>query len=98
MKKLLSSKADLIIGAILNYKEVLGSVDYKTKEMLTFDSENYIRTIGKDLSFASDNVGFFSGIMKVSKFGAEILKHHYQRIDEVESGNLFYSSKDLKTI
>lgn len=98
LKKLLSSKADLTVGAILNYKEVLGNVDYKAKEMLTFDSENYIRTIGKNLTFDSDNVGFFSGIMKVSKFGTEILKNHFKRISEVENCNYFYSKKDLKSI
>lgn len=98
VRKVLEAKADLVAGAILNYEEVLGVVDYAAKEMLTFDSDNCIRAIGKNLTLEGDNSGFFAGILKCSKFGAGILRNHYKRVSEVEAAQTFLCKADLRTI
>ncbi len=99
IRRILDSKKDISIGVMTNWKENLShrtALDYNDLEMLTFDAENRVNRIGKNLDSNNENIGLFIGIIKCSNNGIEILKKNYDRIKSANEGKLYLKNIDIK--
>jgi len=92
MKSLIESRYDIAVGIMVNQKETIGQpskIALQELEMVYFDSENRVRKIGKRRREEYESQGQFTGIVKCSHRGIEILKKNYDRIKRHYSGKPF---------
>lgn len=92
IKRILESKNDIAVGVMIHWKECFShrkSINCDNFEMLTFDGENRVKSIGKKLEINYENNGMFIGLIKCSCNGSEILKRNYDRIKNTNLGNLY---------
>jgi ubiquinone/menaquinone biosynthesis C-methylase UbiE/choline kinase len=83
IRRLLSSSADLSLGLVTDTAKAFGyrrSVDLSDLEQVVFNSDNIAVKIGKNLPNEDKNTGVFCGLLKCSKYGAELLIKNYDRI------------------
>lgn len=100
IKILMESKSNISVGVMVNLNEALKhkkKIEYKDLEMLSFDSENRVKCIGKNLKLNNqDNIGLFMGMIKCTVKGAEILKRNYDRLSNYYSGQANVNKDILK--
>ncbi|MPQ32554.1 methyltransferase domain-containing protein [Clostridium estertheticum] len=99
IKRMLESKNDIAVGVMVNWKECFShrkTIDCDKMEMLTFDGENRVKSIGKNLKVEYENKGLFVGLIKCSYNGTEILKKNYDRVKDTNSGNLYLRNINIE--
>ncbi|WP_246637543.1 methyltransferase domain-containing protein [Crassaminicella profunda] len=99
IKRILEAKKDISIGVMMNLDDCFrhkNKIDYKSMEMLSFDGENRVNRIGKNLELGDENHGLFTGIIKCSYHGVEILKKNYDRVKNISESDAYLNSYKLK--
>lgn len=95
INRILESKCDIAIGVMIN-TDNKEDINYAEKEMLIFDAQNNVEQIGKGLLNVNEyNSGLFTGIIKCTKKGTNILKNNYNRINEVEKSKIYLDCNKL---
>lgn len=98
IKRMIEAKNDIAIGVMVNLDkcfEYKSDVDFTKLEMLTFDSENRVEKIGKNLELNDNSNGLFTGMIKCSKNGANILKNNYDRVSSITTCCSYLNSETL---
>ena len=93
VKRLMESSQDIRVGVMVNWQESVRQRDkvaLEELEMAYFDSENFIREIGKHLTKEYETQGQFIGMVKCSQLGTEVLKKNYDRVKKHYSGKSFW--------
>lgn len=100
INKFKNVKCDFGVGAIIDYKTVLGgAIDYSQKEMILFDNNNTILDIGKNICLGNDNSAFFAGILKLSAKGIKVFKNNFHRIEALDgAGRKYLNKNSLKKV
>ncbi|KGM92775.1 hypothetical protein Z968_13195 [Clostridium novyi A str. 4552] len=99
INRITDSKHDIAIGVMTNTDSYFKDryVDYTKKEMLIFDAQNNVEQIGKGLLNISDsNSGLFTGIIKCTKRGCDILKNNYNRIIDIKETSTYLNEQKIK--
>ncbi|WP_434296953.1 methyltransferase domain-containing protein [Clostridium sporogenes] len=98
INRILDSKHDIAIGVMINTDKYFNKeeINYTEKEMLIFDAQNNVEQIGKGLLNINEyNSGLFTGIIKCTKKGTNVLKNNYDRINAIEKSKMYLDSNKL---
>ncbi|MHA2273424.1 MAG: methyltransferase domain-containing protein [Candidatus Hodarchaeales archaeon] len=92
VSKVIESKQDIALGTLITWPEILerrSRDSIEDIEMINFDADNKIVKIGKGFSDSEVSQGIFTGIMKLSSDGSELLKRHYELQKRLYGENIY---------
>ena len=98
IKRMISSRGDLALGLVTDAKKAFGyrkSMDLTNLEQVVFNSDNLAIRVGKNLPNRDKNAGIFCGLLKCSKYGAELLVKNYDRIVNTNGIQSFRNNHDM---
>ncbi len=82
IKRLIETSYDLAIGVLVNWEKAIqqrSTISLQELEMVYFNSENRVQKISKNLTNEDETQGQFIGMVRCSRWGAEVLKRNYDR-------------------
>ena len=99
LRRLLESSHDVSLGVLVNWEEAKRhrrNWDAADLEMVLLDAGNQVRRIGKIDIQERHTLGQFTGMMKLSAGGSEMLKRHFRRASQLHQAGLLEWARDLR--
>lgn len=99
VERLLRCEKDIALGVDIDWKEYyLGRKEHPIQEAenVVFNSDGEVIKIGKIAAEPEEVHGEFIGMMKLTRRGCELLKHHYHKAQALDRGGAFQRAPSLR--